>query len=81
MNSQNFSVDSHLLKFISLCYYLCNNLLSNHTDDTLLTIVIIVFFNWVIISINCNFILKLLQYYITSYSHANKAYVVVDMSY
>ena len=29
------------------------------------------------ININCNFILKLLQYCMTSNSHANKAYVVV----
>ena len=41
MNSQNFSVNSHLLKFVSLCNDLRNNLLSNHTDDTWLTIVII----------------------------------------
>ena len=41
MNSQNFSVNSHLLKFVSLCYDLRNNLLSNHADDTWLTIVII----------------------------------------
>ena len=41
MNSQNFSVNSHLLKFVSLCNDLRNNLLSNHADDTWLTIVII----------------------------------------
>ena len=41
MNSQNFSVNSHLLKFVSLWYDLRNNLLSNHADDTWLTIVII----------------------------------------
>ena len=29
-----FSVNSHLLKFFSLCNDLRNNLLSNHTDDT-----------------------------------------------
>ena len=34
MNSQNFSLNSHLLKFVSLCNDLRNNLLSNHTDDT-----------------------------------------------
>ena len=35
MKSQNFSVNSHLLKCISLCNDLrINNLLSNHTDDT-----------------------------------------------
>ena len=34
MNSQNFSVNSHLLKFVSLCNDLRNNLLSNHADDT-----------------------------------------------
>ena len=34
MNSHNFSLNSHLLKFISLCNDLSNNLLSNHTDDT-----------------------------------------------
>ena len=41
MNSLNFSVNSHVLKFVSLCYDLSNNLLSNHTDDTWLTIAII----------------------------------------
>ena len=41
MNSQNFSVNSHLLKFVSFCDDLRNNLLSNHADDTWLTIVII----------------------------------------
>ena len=40
-NSQNFSVNSHLLKFVSLCNDLRNNSLSNHTDDTWLTVVII----------------------------------------
>ena len=34
MNSQNFSVNSHLLKFVSLCNDLRTNLLSNHADDT-----------------------------------------------
>ena len=34
MNSQTFSLNSHLLKFISLCSDLRNNLLSNHIDDT-----------------------------------------------
>ena len=34
MNSQNFSLNSHFLKFVSLDDYLRNNLLSNHTDDT-----------------------------------------------
>ena len=35
MKSQNFSVNSHLLKYISLCNDLrINNLLLNHTDDT-----------------------------------------------
>ena len=34
MNSQNFSVNSHLLKFVSLCNDLRANLLSNHVDDT-----------------------------------------------
>ena len=34
MNSQNFSVNSHLLKFILLCNDLRNNLLSNDADDT-----------------------------------------------
>ena len=38
MNSQNFPVNSHLLKFVSLCNDLLNNLLSNHTDDTSFTI-------------------------------------------
>jgi len=58
MNSQNFSLNSH--------FDLRNNLLSNHIDDTWLTIVIIVFLigllSLLIISINCYFILKLLQY-------------------
>ena len=34
MKSQNFSLNSHLLKFISLSNDLRNNLLSNHADDT-----------------------------------------------
>ena len=34
MNSQNFSVNSHLLKLVSLCNDLRSNLLSNHADDT-----------------------------------------------
>ena len=34
MNSQNFSVNSHLLKFVSLCNDLRTKLLSNHADDT-----------------------------------------------
>ena len=34
MNSQNFPVHSHLLKFVSLCDDLRNNLLSKHADDT-----------------------------------------------
>ena len=41
MNSQNFSVNSHLLKFVSLCNDLRNNLLSSHADDTWWTTVII----------------------------------------
>ena len=43
MNSQNFSLNSDLLRFVSLFIMndLRNNLLSNHTDDTWLTIVII----------------------------------------
>ena len=41
MNSQNFSVNSYLLKSVSLCNDLRSNLLSYHTDDTWLTIVII----------------------------------------
>ena len=39
VNKLNFT--SHLLKFVSLCNDLRNNLLSNHADDTWLTIVII----------------------------------------
>ena len=58
MNSENFSLNSR--------FDLRNNLLSNHFDDTWLTIVIIVFLigllSLLIIGINCNFILKLLQY-------------------
>ena len=36
MNSQNFSLNSDLLRFVSLVIMndLRNNLLSNHTDDT-----------------------------------------------
>ena len=34
MNSQNFSVNSHLLKFVSLCNDLRTNLSSNHAEDT-----------------------------------------------
>ena len=34
MNSQNFSVNLHLLKFVLLCNDLRTNLLSNHADDT-----------------------------------------------
>ena len=41
MNTQNFSVNSHLLKFVSSCNDLRTNLLSNHADDTRLTVVII----------------------------------------
>ena len=41
MNWQNFSLNSHLLKFVSLCNDLRQNLLTNHADDTWLTIVII----------------------------------------
>ena len=41
MNSWNFSVNSHLLKYVSLCNDLRTNLLSNHADDTWLTVVII----------------------------------------
>ena len=33
MNSHNFSVNSHLLKFVSSCNDLRTNLLSNHADD------------------------------------------------
>ena len=34
MNSRNFSVNSHLLKFVSLCNDFRNNLLSSQADDT-----------------------------------------------
>ena len=34
MKSQNFSLNSHLLKFVSSCNDLRTNLLSNHADDT-----------------------------------------------
>ena len=34
MNSQNFSLNSHLLKFVSSCNDVRTNLLSNHADDT-----------------------------------------------
>ena len=72
MNSQNFSVNSHLLKFVSLCNDLRNNLLSNHADDTWLTIVIIAlhyhcydlfvcFFFMLKILQYCNYIIKVMQ--------------------
>ena len=62
MKSQNFFVNSHLLKFFSLCNDLrINNLLSNHTDGTWLTILIIIALYYPS-SVNCNFNLKLLQY-------------------
>ena len=59
MNSQNFSLNSHLLKFISLCNDLRNNLLSNHIDDTNdsidhcyhIVLFVFFFFFWIIISI------------------------------
>ena len=41
MNSHKFSLNSHLLKFIALCNDLSNNLLSNTTDDTWLSLFII----------------------------------------
>ena len=66
MNSQNFSVNSHLLKFASLCNDLRNNLLSNQADDTLLTIVIIALHyhchDLFVCLFVCFFRLKLLQY-------------------
>ena len=66
MNSQNFSVNSHLLKFVSLCNDLRNNLLSNHADDTWLTIVIIVLhyhcYEVFVCLFVCFFMSKLLQY-------------------
>ena len=33
MNSQNFPVNSHQLKFVSLCNDLRTNLSSNHADE------------------------------------------------
>ena len=33
INSQNFPVNSHLLKFVSLCNDLRTNLSSNHADE------------------------------------------------
>ena len=66
MNSQNFSVNSHLLKFASLCNDLRNNLLSNHADDTWLTIVTIALHYHCYDLFVCFFVflfmLKLLQY-------------------
>ena len=67
MNSQNFSVNSHLLKFLSLCNDLRNNLLSNHADDTWLTTVIIALHYhcydlFVCLFVFLFFMLKLLQY-------------------
>ena len=65
MNSQNFSVNSHLLKFVSLCNDLRNNLLSSHADDTWLTTVIIALsLLWFVCLFVCLFffMLKLLQY-------------------
>ena len=34
INSQNFPVNSHLLRFVLLCNVSRTNLLSNHADDT-----------------------------------------------
>ena len=62
MNSQNFSVNSHLLKFVSLCNDLRNNLLSNHADDTWLTIVIIALHYHCYDLFFFFFMLKFLQY-------------------
>ena len=64
MNSQNFSVNSNLLKFVSLCNDLRNNLLSNHADDTWLTIGIIALHYHYYDLFVCLFFftLKLLQY-------------------
>ena len=65
MNSQNFPVNSHQLKFVSLCNDLRTNLSSNHADEIWLTVVIIALHYHLLI--NCNFMLKPLQYrnYIT----------------
>ena len=64
MNSHNFSVNSNLLKFVSLCNDLRNNLLSNHADDTWLTIGIIALHYHYYDLFVCLFffMLKLLQY-------------------
>ena len=57
------SIDSHLLKFVSLCNDLRNNLLSNHADDTWLTIVIIALhYHCYDLFVCLFFMLKLLQY-------------------
>ena len=63
MNSQNCSLNSHLLKFVSLC----NDVTLDYCNHCFFLIGLLLVF---------------LNYTITSYSHANKAYVVVvDMSY
>ena len=68
MNSHNFSRNSPLFKFIALCNDLSNNLLSNTTDDTWLSLLIIYI---VLIVTLCSSFCNT----VTSYSHANKAYV------
>ena len=45
LDSYLLPVNSHMLKFVSLCNDLRNNLLSNHADDTWLTFVIIALYH------------------------------------
>ena len=65
MNSHNFSLNSHLLKFISVSMLIKSYWW--HLIDLFNLCIVIIFFLFgllflLIISINCNFILKLLQY-------------------
>ena len=61
MNSQNFSLNSHLFKFVSLCNDLRTNLLSNHADDTIVIIALHYHCSDLFVCLFV-FMLKLLQY-------------------
>ena len=61
MNSQNFSLNSHLFKFVSLCNDLRTNLLSNHADDTIVIIALHYHCSDLFVCLFF-FMLKLLQY-------------------
>ena len=81
-NSQNFSLNSHFLKFVSLRNDLRNNLLSSHADDTWLTTVIIALsLLWFVCLFVCFYIKAFAILQLHNYSHANKAYVVVVVAF